>query len=148
MKKLLLLFLLGLFSVNAFSQVVKEEAAPSEVVGAIKTIGGEHFSLHKSGNEYTLYYRDSDYIHIDNYKYFSFKDLDGDLDYMYNTILEGFKKLPETTVYFELPNDRVVLDYAKALGITNVRFLHTDGVGVTGTSYWLTKKKLKKLFGK
>lgn len=149
MKNSILLFTLIITTVG-YSQIKKIDVQEPELIGQIAPMGNLHIKCEKTGDTYTFTYSDVTYQHIDEYKSFSFKDVDNAFDNLYEMIIKGFEEGPEENTMIEIPDGFLWLDYTKSLGVVNFRFQHSPGSSgeITGYSIWLTKKKLNKLFGK
>lgn len=143
-KATLILLLTATFS---FSQISKVAIATPESIGKIASFGKTFIECDKLNDEYTFTYHDHNYLQLDVYKSFSFKDENNAFDTLYSMIMNGFENKPEEAVFISIPNGIVKLEFLKTLGVTNFRFIHTENE-VTGIGPWLTEKKLKKLFGK
>jgi len=146
MKKITLLLLL--IPTLGISQIKVVDKEKTEKVGRIAALGLLHIELIKSGDYYTFTYKDLKFQHIDEFKSFTFKNENNDIDNLYKIIKNGLKDMPEEDITIALPEGELQLDFTKALGIVNVRFVHSSSAGNVGISTWLSKRKVDKLFGK
>lgn len=149
MRKLLTLIIILCVSFNSFSQIKKVKTEKSETIGKIAPMGQTHIECSKSGDTYTFIYSDIKFQQITDFKSFSFKDIDNAFDNLYQTIMDGMKNPPKEDIRLELPNDMIFLHFEKNLGVTSFQFLHCPGKNpeIIGMSVYLTKKKVRKLFG-
>ncbi|MGY6649488.1 hypothetical protein [Wenyingzhuangia sp. IMCC45574] len=150
MRKLFLLTIALLINNLSFSQIKKIEPAKSIEIGTIKTFGAFIIDCHKINDTYLFTYADAKFKHIDEHKSFEFKDIDNAFDTLYETIIDGFNNTPKEPIMIKLPKGVLFLSYIKSYGVVNFRFGHSldNKGGVIGYSGYLTKKKVKKLFGK
>ncbi len=149
MKRILTILVVVFITTSAFSQIKQVKDVKSATIGKIGSFGKISIDCTKLGDEYTFTYNDIKFQHIDDYKSFSFRDKDDAFNSLYEIIMKGLKNPPKEDIKLELPNDVVYLHFTKALGVANFQFIHHVNKGsVIGTSCWLTKKKVMKLFGK
>lgn len=151
MKRIVLTLLICSFvSLLSYSQIQKIETSKKEMIGKIAPMGALNIQCEKSDDVYIFMYRDVKYTQIVEFKSFVFKDIDNAFDGLYDMIMKGFKNPPKEDIMLELPDDIIWLNYTKAMGVVNFRFMHSPGKNseVMGVSGWLTKKKVNKLFGK
>ena len=132
-------------SISLTGQVKKITKEDVSTIGKI----GRNIEITKTGNEYTITYNDINFT-IDEYKSFSFKDLDNDFENLYKMISEGFETPPKDPIKIELPNDIIWLKFKKSLGTVNLQIDHAvdKNENVIGTSIFMTKRRVRKLFGK
>lgn len=151
MKKLILLLAL-LTTTLSFAQLKKVEPTKSESIGKAQQFGAPlEAEMTKSGNIYTIKYRDAKFKTIDEYRSFSFEDVDNTLNDLYATIEEGFKTIPKESVMLELPNHFVWLHFSKFLGspiLTISSSNDKSGNSQIYISNEIAKKQVEKLFGK
>ena len=150
MKKIILLLVLTLSTVS-FAQLKKVEAVKSEEIGKVGPFGlPKNIDCKKSGNIYTFEYKDMTYPNINEYKDFSFEDIDNTFEDLYKTISEGFETLPKEGITLTLPNYIITLQFTKAIGMNSVT-IHTapaNNPSYVGHTIALSKKQIDKLFGK
>ncbi len=148
MKKLPLL-LLFLTTTLSFAQIkIAEEK--TILIGEIAPMGNLHIKCEKEDQYYKFTYSDTKYSAIDVYKSFAFNDENNAFNNLYETMLEGLSNPPSEDIKLELPDSFIWLKFQKAFGIGNVMILHDvhKNGEVVGSTIWLTKRKLKTLFGK
>lgn len=117
-------------------------------VSQIKSIGKVQFiELNQNNDVLTFAYQD---LNSNQMTSFSFKNLNNDLDNLYNTIMNGFENIPEADIPLELPNDIIYLHFEKSMGVVNFQFKQSvnKDLSTIAKSVYLTKKKVNKLFGK
>tara|TARA_R110002012_G_scaffold190633_1_gene358237 strand:+ start:37987 stop:38436 length:450 start_codon:yes stop_codon:yes gene_type:complete len=149
MKKILLTIGILLLANNMFAQLNVVEKEKKEEIGMIKNLFDPVMETYKRGDNYVIMYKDLQYTQISEWKSFSMNK--ESFDQLYDLIIQNWNNPPEENIMLDMGEDGFVrLDYAKALGITNVRFMHDPykSGDVLGFSMWLTEKKLKKLFDK
>ena len=151
MKKVALLLMLFTATVS-FAQLKKVESTPKEVIGKAQQFGAPlEAECTKSGNVYTISYKDSQYKQITEYASFSFEDKDNTFNDLYATIEEGFKTMPAEPIKLELPNHFVWLQFEKFLGGQVMRISSSsskEGTALVTMSNQIAKKQVEKLFGK
>ena len=153
MKRLLPLILFTVcLSFNLFSQisVVETKKEETENIGKIGAIDETWIEVTKDSNTYTFYYKDMKFEKSNEYKSFSFEDIDNAFDSLYNMMLEGIKNKLNEDVMIELPNDIIWLHFDRSMGQSYVEFRHAvnKDTDVIGVSTWMNQKKLMKVFGK
>lgn len=151
MKKLTLLIVLLVSSVS-FAQLKKVETTKAEQIGKAQQFGAPlEAEITKSGNTYTVSFRDSQFTTINEYRHFSFEDVDNTFNDLYATVEDGFKNMPEEAVMLELPNHYVWLKFDKFLGSPVLSISFSDDKGSSALifkSNQIAKKQIEKLFGK
>jgi len=151
MKKIILLLALTLSTVS-FAQLKKVEVTKAEEIGKAQQFGAPvEAECTKVGNTYTISFRDSKFKTIDEYKSFSFEDVDNTFNDLYAAIEEGFKTIPKDAVMLELPNHFVWLRFDKFLGSPVLTISCTYDKGKDSPIYMsnqIAKKQIEKLFGK
>ncbi|MES2485470.1 MAG: hypothetical protein V4581_05900 [Bacteroidota bacterium] len=151
MKKIALLIMLFL-SITSFAQLKKVEPTKSEVIGKAQQFGAPlEAEMTKSGNTYTIRYRDAAYKTFDEYRSFSFEDVDNTFNDLYATIEQGFKDMPKEAIMLELPNHFVWLKFSKFLGspiLTISCSADKTNANLVYISNEMAKKQVEKLFGK
>lgn len=151
MKKIAIIVMLVISSAS-FAQLKKVEPSKAEVIGKAQQFGAPiEAELTKSGNTYTLRYKDSQYKAIERYEEFSFEDVDNTFNDLYATIEEGFKTMPEEPIMLELPNHYIWLSFEKFLGGAVLRISSSADKSNDSPVYLsnqIAKKQIEKLFGK
>jgi len=108
MKNIFTFALFLLMSVASFAQIEFVEMAQSEVVGKI-----DHVYIEKVGKEdYNFYYKNVNEI-AHEYVKFSFKNLDNDLDKLYNGLANGFETVPRDPLKMKANGEIVWLNYTR-----------------------------------
>jgi len=144
MKKLLLLLLF--IPLVSFGQIKKTDSSKYILVGEAKVFGQTQVSLYKdTGNPdyYFFSYINRKYKILTDADSFGFKDIDGAFDYLYDSILEGFKNKSKT-VSFELEEGTLIVKY----GGGSIQFYFTNKAGIDSFTGYMTKKAFSALFGK
>lgn len=151
MKKIIFIALL-LVSAVSFGQLKKVETVKPEVIGKAQQLGAPlEAECTKSGNVYTIRYKDSQFKTLEEYREFSFEDVDNTFEDLYATIEEGFKTMPKEPIMLELPNHFIWLSFEKFFGASVLRI--SSSTNKTGNSQvfisnQMAKKQVEKLFGK
>lgn len=149
MKKLLSLSML--FVVLATSAQIKVASTESKTVliGKLGTPTLSTVELTKTGNLVSFKYQNYNKPQVAEFKTFGFKDIDGALEGFYSVITEGLTTLPKEDIKIELPNETINLQYKKEMNAASVKMKISYNNGEeAGTTVWLTKKNIDKLFGK
>lgn len=153
MKKIVLLAIMALFSVNVFSQVVSK-GLPNEgqftEVGFVKQMGTGKIMFLTKPNDVDLYvlsYRDAQYTQITDVKAIPLgtKEVANNIK---NAILDLVKDTEGNTITIELPEGRgtIIFSKIKALGVVNVKGYVTDDRGVKSETPFMTMKTIETLF--
>lgn len=145
MRQILLIISLTIMSMNSFGQI-KVSKDKTEEVGKVGALGTVWIKCSKSGNGYIFTYRDTKFKQLTEYKSFSFLDVDNAFDDFYSAIMHVLETKEELRI--EIPDGIIFLQPLTAMGSTNVSIGHFNSAGVLGTSQYLTKKQVNKLFGK
>lgn len=130
-----LLILLFLISFNSFGQ-------ERELIGKANVLTAVIAEMHKSGDVYTVTFKDINYNVLNEYKSFSFNE--DRFEELYSTIIEFLGAKGKKTENIELPLGTLTL--GKQMKTTS--FIYTNKAGVSGRSGWMNKKQIGKLFGK
>ena len=151
MKSITILLLLT--TAVSFSQINVVETKESEEPVLIGKIGGIDeiwIECTKVNNTYTFMYKDMNFEEKDEYKSFSFDDVDGAFDGLYKLMVDGIDNQPEKDMMIELPESFIWLHFDRKMGQSFVEFKHAldKNATVLGVSTWMNKKKLKTVFGK
>ncbi|MFD2603827.1 hypothetical protein [Flavobacterium suzhouense] len=150
MKKMFLLVMLLTASMS-FAQLKKVQTTPSESIGKAQQFGAPlEAEITKSGNKYTVKFRDQQFKTLDEYREFSFEDVDNTFNDLYAAVEEGFTTMPKESVMLELPDYIVGLHFSKFLGAPVLRFSCATKVKDAPVyfSNEIAKKQVDKLFGK
>jgi len=146
------LFLMLVMTTASFAQLKKVQVTPSEQIGKAQQFGGPlEAEITKSGNTYTVSYRDSKFKTLNEYRSFSFEDVDNTFEDLYAAIEEGFKTAPKEPVMLELPDHYIWLDFKKFLGTMTLRISSSEDKTKNSAIYFsneIAKKQIEKLFGK
>lgn len=144
MKKITSTILL-LFVTFSFSQIKKAEEK-SVLIGEAKNIGVKIASMYKVPGDpdyYFITYDNLKFTQITDVKSFGFKDIDNAFDYLYTSIVDGFKN-KEKEIELELEDGLLTIEYAMG----SIRFVFISNAGVSSFSGYITKKQFSTLFGK
>jgi hypothetical protein len=151
MKKMFLLGMLLTASMS-FAQLKRVQTTPSESIGKAQQFGAPlEAEITKSGNVYTVSYRDMQFKTINEYRSFSFEDVDNTFNDLYAAIEEGFNTMPAEPMMLELPNHYVWLDFKKFLGYPVLTISSSYNKTKDSPIYFsneIAKKQIEKLFGK
>ena len=143
MKNLLLLLLF--VPLVSFGQIKKLDSK-AELVGVAKNFGLEIASLSKISGEpdyYFISYNNLKYEIISDRDSFGFKDEDGAFEYLYSSIINGYKNKSKN-IEFELEEGILSVQY----GGGSFRFYFLNNAGVDSWTGYITKKQFSTLFGK
>jgi len=147
MKKVFLLLLL-VVSGSVYSQIEFVEMDQSEVVGKISLV-----YLEKVGeSDYNFFYKNINAIGHE-YVNFSFKNVDNDIDKLYNGIMAGFESVPRDPLKMKANGQIVWLKYTRDDGIVYLQFQQSVGTEDSTNeevkvSRLLTKEDITALFKK
>jgi len=151
MKKFTLLVMLLVSSVS-FAQLKKVEVTKVEEIGKAQQFGAPlEAEITKKGNVYTVSYRDSQFKTLNEYREFSFEDVDNTFSDLYATVEEGFKTMPAEAIMLELPNHFIWLKFEKYMGFPVLSISSSTDKSQTAIifkSNQIAKKQVEKLFGK
>lgn len=152
MKKVLIvgLFFLSIHNISlAQIKVIEKKSEPCKDVGKVKALFTPIIEMKKCGEEYQVLFKDIKFQQIEEWKSFSFKDVDNAYDNLYKMIIDGFDNPPEESIMLELPHEYVWLNYTKNLGVTSFQFgVSVSKSSVIGFSPYMTRRQVDKLFGK
>ncbi|TDQ25762.1 hypothetical protein [Tenacibaculum caenipelagi] len=144
MKKFLFITAL-MFSAVSYSQIEFIETTRTEITGKI-----EYVYLEKIGDQaYNFYYKNiNDPIH--EYVHFSFKNLDNDIEKLYQIIAKGFEESPRDPFKIKANGEVVWLKYTKEEGVTLLQIQQyvSRDPDVMTVSKLLTFNDVNKLFNK
>ncbi len=107
-------------------------------------------TLYEKDNLYTFNYNDINSYSMNVYRDFAFKNINGDLDLLYNMIIEGFKRFPKQDTMLELPNDIIFLHFDNSSGRTLFQFIHfiNKDEKHIGKSPFLSLRDVSKIFNR
>ena len=148
------MFLLGMLltATMSFAQLKKVQSTPSEPIGKAQQFGAPlEAEITKSGNVYTVSYRDMQFKTLNEYRTFTFEDVDNTFNDLYAAIEEGFNTMPKEPVMLELPNHYVWLKFGKFLGSPVLTISSSYNKTKESPIYFsneIAKKQVEKLFGK
>jgi uncharacterized DUF497 family protein len=122
-------------------------------IGLITSMAEPLVECLKKEDTYTFRYQNHKNSKNRKIHSFSFKDIDKAFDNLYELIMDGFENPnlnDKNNVMLELPDDIIWLDYKKSVGLVSFRFKHAPKNDNKKTSFsaWITKEKVRKLFGK
>lgn len=121
MRKALLLLLL-VVSGSAYSQIEFLDTTQSEVVGKVSYV-----YLEKIGdNDYNFFFKNINAIGHE-YVNFSFKNVDNDIDKLYNGIMHGFENVPRDPLKMKANGQIVWLKYTREDGEVFLQIQLTSG---------------------
>jgi hypothetical protein len=144
-------FLLLLFVVSsaAYAQIEFIETSQSEVVGKVSYV-----YLEKVGeNDYNFFFKNINAIGHE-YVNFSFKNVDNDVDKLYNGLMQGFQDVPRDPLKMKANGQIVWLKYTREDGEAFLQIQMTSGDNPVDVdenvkvSRLLTAEDVTKLFKK
>ncbi|GEJ46071.1 hypothetical protein [Chryseobacterium sp. ON_d1] len=147
MKKIILIILFFIPYIF-FSQIKEIEVRECNNIGTISQ--GVYFIKNEkcTDGNYKFTFRDFNYSHITINRFFEFKDIDGAYDKLFDSIINGFSDIKKD-LYFELPNQILIIKYSSTLGMKGFSFYIKDKkTGEEGVSNIFSKNQAYKLFGK
>jgi hypothetical protein len=132
-----------------YSQIKVIETVPIEKVGRIGANGTNDIYILKEGNEYKIFFKNTEPTDMNSSRSFNFKDLTGDFESLYTIISDGFNATPLLDIKLELPNDFVWLHYTKNLqkAVTLQFMTNNKATSVSGISDSMTRADINSLFG-
>lgn len=147
MQKFILILVLFI-SFNTYSQIKVVDTPKEEKIGEVKNMFGTYYETYKQDSLYTIMYKDLNYEHIEELKYFVMNKKS--FDQLYDLIISNWENPPKDPIMIELMESYIWLDFKRALGITNLVIRHSTDktASIFGTGAALNEKKVKKLFGK
>ena len=147
MKKLIYIFML--IPLIAFSQINVIEQSNKKNVGSITQMGAPVFQCFQEGEIYTIEYYNNMNKDKLSYASFSFLDENDAFNQIYNLIIDNIDKGEANDIELHAGNGKIKLEFLKNLG-TYVRFAQFDKQGekIIASSIPMTKRQVKKLFGK
>jgi len=148
-KRLLLVSML-FFALATTAQIKVDKTESKQVlIGKLGTPTLSTVELTKTGDLVTFKYQNNNKPQVAEFKTFSFKDVDGALEGFYGVIIDGLANLPKEDTKIELPNETISLQYKKEMNMASVKIKISYKTGEeSGTTVWLSKKNIDKLFGK
>ncbi|AUC15175.1 hypothetical protein BTO06_08500 [Tenacibaculum sp. SZ-18] len=148
MRKAFLLLLFVLTN-SAFAQIEFIETSQSEVVGKVSYV-----YLEKVGeNDYNFFFKNINAIGHE-YVNFSFKNVDNDVDKLYNGLMQGFQDVPRDPLKMKANGQIVWLKYTREDGEAFLQIQMTSGDNPVDVdenvkfSRLLTAEDITKLFKK
>lgn len=150
MKNTLTAILLAV-SILSFGQLEVNKTIDKKTIGEHSFAGETYVQLFEYSDSSMLFlYRDMNFQQLVEYKSFSFKNIDGTLDSLYNIIIKGLEDQPDDAIILNIgkDGDRLAITFQKSLGVRSFRIAHYNKAGVRGEVKYMTKKHLVKLFGK
>lgn len=137
-----------LFSVSLTAQIgqAKENTKWTTVGVADKLVGTPKLSKAEGTNMYDLYYSNFEYRNIDDMKHLFFEATSEELDYLYNEFSSVFKSKSKAIKNIQVGNATVY--YSKMGASVKITIDYETASGETSGWFFLSKKKLAKLFGK
>lgn len=149
MKKLFSIIFLFIITLSN-AQMKVSTAEKLQEIGKVSDGKGVSFvCLEKfSDGNYILSYNDFKHLQIEEWK--SFKLNNEEVDVLYNLLNDNFKIMPTEDIQVKLPNDILMLNYKKLLGVPVVTIYHSANKdpALMGVTQSFTKKQISKLFGK
>ncbi|CAM1354842.1 hypothetical protein [Tenacibaculum insulae] len=143
MKKLIYLITL-FFSVASYSQIEFIETAKVDIVGHV-----EFVYLEKVGDDtYNLFYKNINATTINEYVFFSFKNMDNDVEKLHQIIIKGFENPPRSRFQIKANGNIVYLKYLREDGEIKMKIQQyvSREPDVLTESKLLTLDEINKLF--
>ena len=134
-------------SVATFSQIELVETSKTEVLSQISYV-----YLEKKGEvDYNFFYKDMNSV-AHEYVSFSFKNMDNDVDKLYQILSNGFEEVPRDPLKMKANGEVVWLKYSidsvdRSITLTVEQYVSTDPE-VKTVSRPLTLEDINKLFNK
>ena len=149
MKKLLLV--LGMVVTISLSAQIPDwpqfEITKWTTIGvADKLVGNPKLDKTESGNQYDLYYRNYEYTSLNDMKHLFFNATPEELDYLYNEFASVFTTKSKETKNISVGNATIY--YRKQSASIRITIDYDSESGETSGWFFVSKKKLAKLFGK
>ena len=147
MKNIFAIAFFLLMSATSIAQIEFIEIAQSEVVGKI-----DYVYIEKMGKtDYNFYYKNMNEV-AHEYVKFSFKNVDNDLDKLYQGLAQGFETVPRDPLKMKANGEIVWLKYTRnavdnIVTLTFEQNLSVDPI-LTSKSKDLTLEDINKLFKK
>lgn len=146
MKKIMALTLF-LASFAGYSQIELVETESSEIISKVS-----YLYLEKKGeNEYSFYYKNMNSVGHE-YANFTFKDLDNDLEKLYQIIVKGFEEKPRDPLKIKANGAVVWLNYKtddiSGETLLTVEQFEDEDPEVSSVSRPVNKEDIDKLFRK
>lgn len=122
MRKALLLLLFVVSSSAAYAQIEFLETSQSEIVGKVSYV-----YLEKVGeSDYNFFFKNINAIGHE-YVNFSFKNVDNDIDKLYNGLMMGFQNVPRDPLKMKANGQIVWLKYTREDGEAFLQIQMTSG---------------------
>jgi len=147
MKKLVLSIAIGILSIYSASAQIKVIEETSIEVGYMKLPGmDKNITITLEDNVYTFMYKDIQYSHITDYKYFTFTGKES-LDGLYDIMMNQFKAKKGTELKLELGNSIINITTKKIFGAPYLLVtVQAEGQPIGGFN--VEPKHMNTLFGK
>ena len=147
MKKLLSVLVLT-FTISLSAQIgeTKENTKWITIGIADKLMGTPKLDKTESGNQYDLYYRNYEYTSLNDMKHLYFNATPEELDYLYNEFASVFTTKSKETKNISVGNATIY--YRKQSASIRITIDYDSESGETSGWFFVSKKKLAKLFGK
>ena len=146
--KYLITALTLLFTLSLSAQIgkAKENTKWTTIGVADKLVGTPKLSKVENGNLYDLYYKNFEYPNIDDSKHLFFEATPDELDYLYNEFASVFKSKSKDMKNIKVGNATVY--YSRQAASIMIQIDYEDISGETSGWFFVSKKRLAKLFGK
>lgn len=147
MKNLLTMAMVLFLSVTSFAQIELVETSKTEVISQISYV-----YLEKKGeNMYNFFYKDMNSVQH-QYVSFSFRNLDNDVDKLYQILSNGFEEVPRDPLKMKANGEIIWLKYKRdtldnTITLTVEQYISTDPE-IKTVSRPLTLEDVNKLFNK
>ena len=137
-----------IFTLSLSAQIGKaEENTKWVTIGvADRLVGTPKLSKTEGGNLYDLYYSNLEYVQIDDMKHLFFEATPEELDYLYNEFASVFNSKSKETKNINVGNATVY--YRRMSASIRISIDYEAASGETSGWFFVSKKKLAKLFGK
>lgn len=147
MKNIFTIAVFLLTSISTFSQIELVETSKTEVISQVSYV-----YLEKKGeNDYNFFYKNMNSVSHE-YVSFSFKNIDNDVDKLYQILSNGFKEVPRDPLKMKANGEIVWLKYTydsldSSVTLTVEQYVSTDPE-IKTVSRPLTLEDVNKLFNK
>ena len=136
------------FTISLSAQIgeTKENTKWITIGIADKLMGTPKLDKTESGNLYDLYYRNYEYTSLNDMKHLYFNATPEELDYLYNEFASVFTTKSKETKNISVGNATIY--YRKQSASIRITIDYDSESGETSGWFFVSKKKLAKLFGK
>ncbi len=147
MKNIFTIAVFLLTSISTFSQIELVETSKTEVISQVSYV-----YLEKKGeSDYNFFYKNMNSVSHE-YVSFSFKNIDNDVDKLYQILSNGFKEVPRDPLKMKANGEIVWLKYTydsldSSVTLTVEQYVSTDPE-IKTVSRPLTSEDVNKLFNK